>query len=75
MLALVRQFFVAWLDHENMRVRNALLETERQEVKLLITMGNATALWEHAARSMEDLRIIRAERAAAVTRRSTGTQR
>jgi hypothetical protein len=49
-----------------MRVTKALLETERQKVKLLITTANAVVLREHAAASIEDFETIKAESQAVV---------
>ena len=52
--------------HENMRVETALLEIERQKVKLLIVTGNAIALRRYALSAVADLEIIKAETDAAL---------
>jgi hypothetical protein len=47
--------------HEEMRVQTALLEIERQRVKLLILSANADRLREHAAATCADIDAVKAE--------------
>ena len=49
------------LVQEKMRVRTALLEIERQKVKLLISTEAAKKLHEHARATCADLAIITAQ--------------
>jgi len=48
---------------EQIRVQTALLEFERQRVKLLISSGNAIALKQYALSARADLEIIRSDSA------------
>jgi len=47
--------------HEEMRVQTALLEIERQRVKLLILTANANRLREHAIATCADIDAVKAE--------------
>jgi hypothetical protein len=54
--------------HEEMRVQTALLEIERQRVKLLILTANADRLREHARATCADIAIVKAESVEAIAR-------